>query len=51
MRVRNKQLAVGLVLVGVAAIAGVQVGRYHARADALAAAAGFSGERAFGDLQ
>ena len=51
MRVRNKQLAVGLVLVGVAAIAGVQVGRYHARADALAAAAGFSGQRAFGGLQ
>ena len=51
MRVRNKQLAAGLILVGVAAITGVQIGRYHARADALAAAAGFSGERAFGGLR
>ena len=37
IRVRNKQLAAGLILVGVAAITGVQIGRYHARADALAA--------------
>ena len=51
MRVPNEQLAAGLILVGVAAITGVQIGRYHARADALAAAAGFSGERAFGGLR
>ena len=51
MRVRNKQRAAGLILVGVAAITGVQIGRYHARADALAAATGFSGERAFGGLR
>ena len=51
MRVRNKQLAAGLILVGVAAITGVQIGRYHARPHALAAAAGFSGERASGGLR
>src|SRR5262249_48782787 len=51
MRVRNKQLAAGLILVGVAAITGVQIGRYHPRPDALAAGAGFSGERAFGALR
>jgi Zn-dependent M28 family amino/carboxypeptidase len=50
MKKGNKVAAV-LILVGVTAVAGVQIVRYRARADALAAAAGFSGERAFVDLQ
>jgi len=43
--------AVGLILVGIAATAVFEIGRYRARADALAARAGFSGERAFNDLR
>jgi hypothetical protein len=50
MKKGNKVAAV-LILVGVTAIAGVQIVRYRARADALAATAGFSGDRAFGDLR
>ena len=42
--------AVGLILVGIAATAVFEIGRYRARADVLAAVAGFSGERAFNDL-
>src|SRR5262249_41062792 len=38
-------------LASISAIAGVQIARYRARADVLAAVAGFSGERAFVDLQ
>ena len=50
MKAANK-VAVGLILVGAAATAGVNIGRYRARASLFAAARGFSGERAFNDLQ
>jgi Zn-dependent M28 family amino/carboxypeptidase len=50
MKVANK-VAAGLVLVGVASIAGVEIGRYHTPADGLAPTTRFSGERAFKDLQ
>jgi len=43
--------AVGLILVAIAATAVFEIGRYRARADVLAAVAGFSGERAFNDLR
>ena len=43
--------AVGLILVGIAATVVFEIGRYRARADVLAAVAGFSGERAFNDLR
>jgi glutaminyl-peptide cyclotransferase len=43
--------AVGVILVGIAATAVFAIGRYRARADVLAAVAGFSGERAFNDLR
>ena len=48
---KGNRVAAVLILVGVTAIAGVQIVHYRARADALAATAGFSGERAFGDLR
>jgi Zn-dependent M28 family amino/carboxypeptidase len=48
--VANK-VAAGLVLVGVASIAGVEIGRYHTPSDGLAPTTRFSGERAFKDLQ
>ena len=48
---RANKTAVGLILVGIAATAVFEIGRYHARADALAAVAGFNGERAFNDLR
>jgi Zn-dependent M28 family amino/carboxypeptidase len=41
----------GLVVLGIAAIAGVEISRYDARAEVLAAAVGFNGERAFEDLR
>ncbi len=50
MKVVNKVTTV-LILVAVAAISGVQIGHYRARVDVRTATAGFSGERAFGDLQ
>jgi IS5 family transposase len=50
MKAANK-VAVGLVLLGISAVAGVEIGRHHARADVEAAVAGFSGERAFNDLR
>ena len=43
--------AVGLILVGIAATAVFEIGRYRARIDIQAAAAGFRGERAFNDLR
>src|SRR5947209_3887827 len=46
----NKVAAV-LILVGAAATAGVNIGRYRARANLFAAARGFNGERAFDDLR
>jgi Zn-dependent M28 family amino/carboxypeptidase len=49
MKTANKA-AVGLILVGIAATAVFEIGRYRARADVLAEVAGFSGERAFNDL-
>jgi Zn-dependent M28 family amino/carboxypeptidase len=50
MKAANK-IAVGLILLGILAIAGVEISRYHARADVQAAVAGFSGGRAFNDLR
>jgi len=50
MKTANK-MAVGLTLVGIAATAVFKIGHYRARADVLAAVAGFSGERAFNDLR
>jgi Zn-dependent M28 family amino/carboxypeptidase len=50
MKVDNKVGAL-LVLFGVSALAAVEVGRYRARADILAAVAGFNGVRAFDDLR
>jgi hypothetical protein len=50
MKAANK-VAVGLILVGAAAIAGVNIGRYLARANLFGATSGFSGERAFNDLR
>ena len=48
---KGNRVAAVLILVGVTAIAGVQIVHYRARADALAATGGFSGERAFDDLR
>jgi Zn-dependent M28 family amino/carboxypeptidase len=50
MKPANKVTA-GLVVLGIAAIADVEISRYDARADVLAAAAGFNGKRAFEDLR
>jgi len=50
MKVDNK-VGVLLVLFGVSALAAVEIERYRARADILAAAAGFNGARAFDDLR
>jgi glutaminyl-peptide cyclotransferase len=51
MKVCNR-VATGLIAAGIAVIAAVEIiGRYRARADVLAATAGFSGERAFEDLR
>ena len=50
MKAANK-IAAGLVLLCISAIAGVDIGRHHARAEVEAAVAGFSGERAFNDLR
>jgi Zn-dependent M28 family amino/carboxypeptidase len=50
MMAANK-VAAGLILLGISAIAGVEIGHHHARADVQAAVAGFSGERAFNDLR
>jgi len=51
MKTANK-VAAGLILLGIAAIAGIEISRYYyARAEALAAAVGFDGERAFEDLR
>ena len=41
----------GLVVLGIAAIVGVEISQYDARADVHAAVAGFSGKRAFNDLR
>jgi Zn-dependent M28 family amino/carboxypeptidase len=41
----------GLVVLGIAAIVGVEISRYDACADVLAVAAGFNGKRAFEDLR
>jgi len=48
---RANKTAAGLILVGIAATAVFEIGRYRARADVLAAVAGFSGERASNDLR
>jgi Zn-dependent M28 family amino/carboxypeptidase len=45
------KVAAGLILTGIAAIAATAIKHYLARADVLATAAGFRGERAFDDLQ
>jgi len=50
MKVDNK-VGVLLVLFGVSALAAVEIGRYRAGADILAAVAGFNGARAFDDLR
>jgi Zn-dependent M28 family amino/carboxypeptidase len=50
MKAANK-IAAGLVLLCISAIAGVDIGRHHARAEVEAAVAGFSGERALNDLR
>jgi Zn-dependent M28 family amino/carboxypeptidase len=50
MKAANK-VAAGLVVLGFAAIAGVEISRHDARAEVLAAAARFNGERAFEDLR
>src|SRR5437016_9374215 len=50
MEAANKVAAV-LILVGAAATAGVNIGRYRARAGLFAETRGFSGERAFNDLR
>jgi Zn-dependent M28 family amino/carboxypeptidase len=50
VKAANK-IAAGLVLLGISAIAGSEISRYNARADVQAAAAGFSGGRAFNDLR
>ena len=51
MMAANK-VAAGLILLGIAATSGVEISRYYyARAEVLAAAAGFDGERAFEDLR
>jgi hypothetical protein len=49
MKAANK-VAAGLIVLCIAAIAGVKISRYDARAEVEAAVAGFSGERAFNDL-
>src|SRR6266568_859958 len=50
MAAANKVAAV-LILVGAAATAGVNIGRYRARANLCGATSGFSGERAFNNLR
>ena len=50
MKVANK-VAAGLILLGIMAVAGIEISRYHARTEVLTAAAGFDGERAFEDLR
>jgi Zn-dependent M28 family amino/carboxypeptidase len=50
MKAANR-VAAGLIFLGIAAIASVEIRRYHGRAEVLAAAAGFDGERAFEDLR
>ena len=50
MKVANKVAAV-LIVVGAAATASVNIGRYRARAGLFAETRGFNGERAFNDLQ
>ena len=45
------KFAAGLILAGAAATLGVNLGRYRARANALVVTGGFSGQRAFDDLQ
>jgi len=50
MKAANKVAAV-LIVVGAAATAGVNIGRYRARAGLFAATRGFNGERAFNDLR
>src|SRR6266566_925126 len=50
MEAANKVAAV-LILVGAAATAGVNIGRYRARTNLFGATSGFSGERAFNDLR
>jgi Zn-dependent M28 family amino/carboxypeptidase len=50
MKAANK-VAAGLILLGIAATAGVEISRYDARVDLLAAVAGFNGKRAFEDLR
>jgi Zn-dependent M28 family amino/carboxypeptidase len=50
MKAANK-VAACLILLGISAVATVEISRYHARAEVEAAVAGFSGERAFNDLR
>jgi Zn-dependent M28 family amino/carboxypeptidase len=45
------KVVAGLVVLGMAATDGVEISRYDARADFLAGAAGFDGERTFEDLR
>jgi Zn-dependent M28 family amino/carboxypeptidase len=45
------KVTAGFILLGIAAITGVQISHYHARAEVLAVGARFDGERAFEDLQ
>jgi Zn-dependent M28 family amino/carboxypeptidase len=46
-----KKVGALLVLFGFSAIAAIEIGRYRARADVLATAAGFNGARAFADIR
>jgi hypothetical protein len=46
-----KKVGALLVLFGVSAIAAIEIGHYRARANVLAAVAGFNGARAFDDLR
>ncbi len=48
---RVNKVAASLILAGVAAIVVTAINHYHAREAILAAAGGFSGERAFADLE
>jgi len=47
----SAKLAGTAIVIGLAAIGVLEIGRYRARAGVVAATAGFSGERAFGDLR
>jgi len=51
MKAATNKIAAVLILVGAAATAGVNIGRYRARAGLFAETRGFSGERAFNDLR